>query len=209
MLAVVHGGGDDVSAWALAGPELLAGIGMGAMLAPLFDFVLAGVDDDEVGSASGVLNAMQQMGGATGIAVLGTAFFAVAASRGLVTGGRLGDIFGRRRLFLLGVAGFTATSVLCGAAPSDELLIAFRLLQGAFAAIMVPQGFGILRQVFPPDEIQKAFGLFGPVIGLAAVLGPVLGGALTDGDLFGLGWRAIFLVNLPLGLLALAGAARL
>ncbi|HET6549284.1 MAG TPA: MFS transporter [Solirubrobacter sp.] len=135
--------------------------------------------------------------------------YALTFAIGLVTGGRLGDIFGRRRLFLLGVAGFTATSVLCGAAPSDELLIAFRLLQGAFAAVMVPQGFGILRQVFPPDEIQKAFGLFGPVIGLAAVLGPVLGGALTDGDLFGLGWRAIFLVNLPLGLFALAGAARL
>lgn len=135
--------------------------------------------------------------------------YALAFAVGLVTGGRLGDIFGRRRLFLIGVAGFTGASVLCGLAPSDELLIAFRLLQGVFAAIMVPQGFGILRHVFTPEELPKAFALFGPVMGGAAVLGPVLGGALTDGDLFGLGWRAIFLVNLPLGAFALLGAARL
>jgi len=135
--------------------------------------------------------------------------YALTFAIGLVTGGRLGDIFGRRRLFLLGLAGFTAASALCGAAPSSEALIALRLVQGAFAAIMIPQGFGILRQVFPPDEIQKAFGLFGPVIGLSAVLGPIAGGALTDGDLFGLGWRAIFLVNVPIGIAALIGSARL
>jgi EmrB/QacA subfamily drug resistance transporter len=135
--------------------------------------------------------------------------YALAFAVGLVTGGRLGDIFGRRKLFLIGVAGFTAASALCGAASSPELLIAFRLVQGVFAALMIPQGFGILRQVFPPSEIQKAFGMFGPVIGLAAVAGPVIGGALTDGDLFGLGWRAIFLVNVPLGLLAFVGSIRL
>ena len=75
--------GDELSLWALAGPELVAGVGMGAMLAPLFDFVLAGVDDDEIGSASGVLNAMQQLGGAAGIAVLGTVFFSVGGAHGL------------------------------------------------------------------------------------------------------------------------------
>src|SRR3954447_515670 len=127
--------------------------------------------------------------------------YALAFAIGLVTGGRLGDIVGRRRMFLIGVAGFTTASALCGLATGAEMLIGFRLLQGIFAASMIPQGFGILRQAFPPDEIQKAFGLFGPVIGLSAVAGPVIGGALTDGDLFGLGWRAIFLVNLPLGLL--------
>src|SRR6478609_11429647 len=110
--------------------------------------------------------------------------YALTFAIGLVTGGRLGDIYGRRRLFLIGVAGFTTASALCGLASSPEVLIAFRLLQGAFAAVMIPQGFGILRQVFPPDEIHKAFGLFGPVIGLSAVAGPVIGGALTDGDLF-------------------------
>jgi EmrB/QacA subfamily drug resistance transporter len=135
--------------------------------------------------------------------------YALAFAIGLVTGGRLGDIFGRRRLFLIGVAGFTTASALCGLATSPEMLIGFRLVQGLFAASMIPQGFGILREAFPPDEIQKAFGLFGPVIGLSAVAGPVIGGALTDGDLFGLGWRAIFLVNLPLGVIALAGSANL
>jgi EmrB/QacA subfamily drug resistance transporter len=135
--------------------------------------------------------------------------YALTFAIGLVTGGRLGDIFGRRRLFLLGLAGFTTASALCGAANSAGTLIALRLVQGAFAAIMIPQGFGILRQAFPPDEIQKAFGLFGPVIGLSAVLGPVIGGALTDGDLLGLGWRAIFLVNVPIGLIALGSGARL
>jgi hypothetical protein len=84
MLAVVSAADADVGVWALFGPELLAGAGMGALLAPLFDFVLAGVDDHEVGSASGVLNAMQQLGGAIGIAVLGTIFFSAAAASGMV-----------------------------------------------------------------------------------------------------------------------------
>src|SRR3954447_22864598 len=132
--------------------------------------------------------------------------YALSFAIGLVTGGRLGDIFGRRRMFLIGVAGFTTASALCGLATSPEMLIGFRLVQGLFAASMIPQGFGILRQAFPPGEIQKAFGMFGPVIGLSAVAGPVIGGALTDGDLLGLGWRAIFLVNVPLGLLAFAGS---
>jgi EmrB/QacA subfamily drug resistance transporter len=131
--------------------------------------------------------------------------YALTFAVGLVTGGRLGDIYGRRRLFLAGVAGFTVASTLCGVARSTEMLIAFRLLQGAFAAVMIPQGFGIIRQAFPPHELQKAFGLFGPVIGLSAVLGPVIGGVLTDA----LDWRAIFLVNVPLGLAALLGGRRL
>ena len=84
MLAVIHHDGTSVGALDLFIPELLAGIGMGALLAPLFDFVLAGVDDDEVGSASGVLNAMQQLGGAIGIAVVGTLFFSLVSSRGFV-----------------------------------------------------------------------------------------------------------------------------
>jgi EmrB/QacA subfamily drug resistance transporter len=127
---------------------------------------------------------------------------------GLVTGGRLGDIFGRRRLFLLGVAGFTLSSAVCGLAQSPAMLIACRLVQGAFAASMIPQGFGIVRQAFPPSEIGRAFAMFGPVIGGSAVLGPIIGGALVDGNLFGTGWRMIFLVNVPLGLAALIGGLR-
>jgi MFS family permease len=135
--------------------------------------------------------------------------YALTFAIGLITGARLGDIFGRRRLFLLGVTGFTASSVLCGLAPTTGTLIAARLVQGLFAAILIPQGFGIIRQVFPADETGKAFGLFGPVIGLSAVLGPVLGGALVDLDVLGTGWRTIFLINVPLGVAALVGAARL
>jgi len=135
--------------------------------------------------------------------------YALTFAIGLVTGGRLGDIFGRRRMFLIGVAGFTLASALCGAATSPEMLIAFRLVQGLFAAAMIPQGFGIVKQVFPDEELGKAFGMFGPVIGGSAVLGPVIGGLLVDGDLFGSGWRMIFLVNVPLGVAALIAGARL
>ena len=131
--------------------------------------------------------------------------YALTFAVGLVTGGRLGDIFGRKRLFLAGVAGFMTASLLCGIAPSTEALIAFRLLQGACAALMIPQGFGIIRAAFGADEIGKAFALFGPVIGLSAVLGPVLGGVLVDGP----GWRWIFLVNLPLAAAALIAGAKL
>jgi EmrB/QacA subfamily drug resistance transporter len=135
--------------------------------------------------------------------------YALAFAIGLVTGGRLGDIYGRKRLFLIGVAGFTLSSAACGLAASPAQLIVFRLVQGVFAASMIPQGFGIVRQVFPPDELGKAFGLFGPVIGGSAILGPVLGGVLVDADLFGAGWRTIFLVNVPLGVAAFVASARL
>jgi EmrB/QacA subfamily drug resistance transporter len=135
--------------------------------------------------------------------------YALTFAIGLVTGARLGDVLGRRRMFLLGVAGFTVSSALCSLAWSPGALIGFRLLQGLSAAAMIPQGFGIVRDSFPENEIGKAFGLFGPVIGGSAVLGPVIGGALVDADLFGTGWRLIFLVNVPLGIAALVGGARL
>jgi EmrB/QacA subfamily drug resistance transporter len=126
----------------------------------------------------------------------------------LITGGRLGDLLDRRRLFMIGVVGFTAASVGCAAAPSPDFLIGMRVIQGAFGALLIPQGFGMLKAVFAEDEQQKAFAAFGPVIGLSAVVSPILGGALTSGNLFGLGWRAIFLVNVPLGILGLIGALR-
>jgi EmrB/QacA subfamily drug resistance transporter len=134
--------------------------------------------------------------------------YALAFSVGLVTGGRLGDIFGRRKLFLIGAAGFTAASMACGLSSSPEMLIAFRLVQGAFGALMIPQGLGMVKEVFPTEEIGKAFGIWGPVMGIAAVFGPIVGGALVSGNLFGTEWRSIFFVNLPLGLLGLYGAWR-
>ncbi|OKK16012.1 hypothetical protein AMK16_25045 [Streptomyces sp. CB00455] len=126
----------------------------------------------------------------------------------LITAGRLGDRFGRRRLFLIGATGFTLASALCALAPDPTTLLAARAVQGAFGALLLPQGFGIVKETFQGHEVAKAFGLFGPVMGLCAVGGPVLGGLLAGADLFGTGWRAVFLVNLPLGLAALLGAAR-
>ena len=101
-----------------------------------------------------------------------------------------------------------AASVLCSLAPTPDALIAARALQGAVAAIMVPQGFGLIRELFGDEGQQKAFGVFGPVMGLAAVAGPLVGGGLVNLDVLGTGWRAIFLVNVPLGLAAIAAGRR-
>ncbi|TCN44225.1 EmrB/QacA subfamily drug resistance transporter [Kribbella orskensis] len=126
----------------------------------------------------------------------------------LLVGGRLGDLVGRKQALLIGVGGFTVISFLCGLAVSSEALIAARVAQGVFAAIMLPQGFGLARDLFEPDERAKAFGFFGPVMGLSAVVGPVVGGTLLDADLLGIGWRAIFLVNIPVGIFTFVVAAK-
>jgi EmrB/QacA subfamily drug resistance transporter len=134
--------------------------------------------------------------------------YTLAFAIGLITFGRLGDLVGRRRLFLIGAAGFTLASALCGLATSPELLIGSRVAQGLLGAVMIPQGFAILKSVFPPHEIGKAFSLFGPVMGLSAVAGPILAGVLISADWFGQGWRWIFFINVPIGLLAVFGALR-
>ncbi|MFJ8598389.1 MFS transporter [Streptomyces shenzhenensis] len=131
-----------------------------------------------------------------------TAGYALAFAAGLITGGRLGDIHGRKRLFLVGVAGFTLASALCGFAVNPEMLVASRLLQGAMAALMVPQVLSIVHATFPAHERGKVFGLFGAIVGLGAVSGPLLGALLTEWNLFGLEWRPIFLINLPVGVVA-------
>ncbi|MGV9892748.1 MFS transporter [Streptomyces sp. NPDC003395] len=147
-------------------------------------------------------------GGAALVKWLGAAY-ALALGVLLVPGGRLGDRYGRRRTFLVGLTGFIAASLACGLAPTPAVLVAARLVQGAFGALLIPQGFGILGATWPREEIGKAFSLFGPVMGLSAVGGPVLAGFLVDADLAGLGWRPMFLINLLLGGAALAAAHRL
>ena len=134
--------------------------------------------------------------------------YALAFAVGLITGGRLGDIYGRRRLFVIGALGFVAASVACAFSVSSEMLIGCRMAQGFAAAMLIPQGLGIVRDVFAPGEQASAFAVFGPVIGLSAVLGPIVGGALIAANALGSGWRLIFFVNLPLGLIAALGAAR-
>ena len=121
---------------------------------------------------------------------------------GLITSARAGDLVGRRRMFLIGMAGFTVASLLCGLAPSAGFLIAARVAQGFFGAVMIPQGLAMVKSSFPPADLQKAFIPFGPIMGLAAVLGPILAGVLLDADLFGTGWRMVFLINIPIGVVA-------
>jgi len=130
--------------------------------------------------------------------------YTLALGSGLILGGRLGDRFGRRNMFLFGMIGFTVASLACSMAQTTDTLIAFRFAQGFLGAMLLPQGFGLLKAVFPPKELGQAFGVFGPVFGLAGILGPVIGGGLIQADLFGLGWRAVFLVNVPIGIAAAA-----
>lgn len=122
----------------------------------------------------------------------------------LITGGRLGDIAGRRRVFLIGVAAFMVASIACALAPSVGLLILCRAIQGAAAAVIIPQTIGLIKAMFQGPQMSRAMGSIGPVMGLAAVCGPVLGGVLTHADLFGSSWRSVFLVNVPLSLAVLA-----
>ncbi|MGH3240744.1 MAG: MFS transporter [Spirillospora sp.] len=147
-----------------------------------------------------------ELGGSAATVQWLAAGYTLAMAIGLITGGRLGDLYGRRRMFLIGAAGFTAGSLLCGVAVSPGMLVGARVTQGLFGALMLPQGIGMIKQMFSAKEMGAAFGLFGPVMGLSSVGGPVLAGWLIDADLFGTGWRMIFLINLPLGAAAvLAG----
>ncbi|MFF7335291.1 MFS transporter [Streptomyces sp. NPDC008150] len=124
----------------------------------------------------------------------------------LVTGGRLGDVYGYRRVFACGVTGFMAASAVCALATDAGVLVAARVLQGAAAALMVPQATSLIQLMYRPQERSKVMGLFGALAGLAAALGPLLGGVILRADLLGAGWRPIFLVNVPVGAAALVAA---
>jgi EmrB/QacA subfamily drug resistance transporter len=126
----------------------------------------------------------------------------------MITGGRLGDMFGRRRLFVTGVVGFTVGSALACVAPTIGILLVARVVQGAFAAMMVPQVLSSLQALYSPRERAPMLGLIGAVSGMSAVLGPVLGGWLVSSDALGIGWRSIFLINLPVGAVLVALALR-
>jgi EmrB/QacA subfamily drug resistance transporter len=123
---------------------------------------------------------------------------------GMITGGRLGDTFGQRRIFLAGFAAFTLTSALCGLAPGPHSLIVARLLQGASASLLSPQVFSLVRLSFDEGrERAAAFAVMGVVLGLGNVSGQILGGMLLHADLLGLAWRPVFLVNVPIGVISL------
>ena len=137
------------------------------------------------------------------------AIYLIAYATLVITGGRLGDIYGTRNVFLAGVLGFTLTSLWCGLAQTGSELILARLAQGATAALMVPQVLATLHLLFSDSSRGRAFGIYGMVLGLAGAAGFLLGGVLVTLDLAGLGWRAVFFVNLPVGLIIIAAACRI
>jgi len=137
------------------------------------------------------------------------AIYLIAYATLVVTGGRLGDIYGTKAVFIGGVLGFSATSLWCGLAQSGGELIAARLAQGATAALMVPQVLATLHLLFADDQRGRAFGIYGIVLGLAGAAGFALGGVLVTLDLLGLGWRVVFFVNVPFGLIIVAAGLRI
>ncbi|MFI1720504.1 MFS transporter [Streptomyces sp. NPDC020489] len=149
------------------------------------------------------------LGGADATIPWFSASYTLAFALGLLTGARLGDIHGRKRVFRAGVVAFAATSLACALAPTATVLIILRALQGAAAAAIIPQTFGLIRAMFTGTELSKALGMIGPVMGMSAVAGPALGGVLTHADLLGASWRAVFLVNLPLAAAVLVATPRL
>lgn len=137
------------------------------------------------------------------------AIYLIAYATLVVTGGRLGDIHGTKNVFLAGVLGFTATSLWCGLAQSGAELIVARLAQGATAALMVPQVLATLHLLFTDESRSRAFGIYGIVLGLAGAAGFLLGGLLVTIDLAHTGWRSVFFVNVPCGLIIAAAAWRI
>lgn len=126
----------------------------------------------------------------------------------LVTGGRMGDVYGYKKLFMIGVGGFTIASLLSGLSQGPNMLIIARLIQGSMAALMVPQVMSLMQIMYKPSERGAINGLFGALGGISASLGPVVGGLLIKANVFGLDWRPIFLINIPIGLFALFAAIK-
>jgi MFS family permease len=161
-------------------------------LLPSVDFFIVNVSLPSIHTSLGASPAEVQLvvsGYAAGYAVF------------LITGGRLGDLYGRRRLFLIGMAGFIATNTLCGLAASPVELVVGRILQGLAAAMLAPQVLGSVRALFPGEaELARALSFYGVMMGLAASIGQFSGGALVEWSPFGLGWRTVFLAKLPIGI---------
>lgn len=148
------------------------------------------------------------IGGGEGLVKWLGAAYALAMGSMLVLGGRIGDKFGQRRVFLIGMSGFTLASAAAGLSLNPAMLIAARVVQGGFGALLIPQGMAIMTKTFPREVLAKAFAAFGPMLGIFAVGGPVLGGFIIQANLLGLGWRPIFLINVVFGGLGLVLAVR-
>ncbi|MET7699774.1 MFS transporter [Streptomyces sp. NPDC005485] len=186
-----------------AAPPVLGGLGLftvllGAAL-PLIDFFIVNVALPTIG---------RDLHASEAVLELVVAGYGVSYAVLLVLGGRLGDLFGRRRLFLGGMAAFGVTSLACGLAPSAWTLVAARVAQGAAAAAMLPQVLATIQSTTTGPRRAKAMGLYGATAGLSMVAGQILGGVLVAADIAGTGWRSVFLVNVPVVVVGLSLAAR-
>jgi EmrB/QacA subfamily drug resistance transporter len=151
---------------------------------------------------------VREIGGGESLIKWLGASYALAMGVLLVVGGRLGDRYGKRRTFLIGIVGFVAASLLCGLSVSPAMLIGSRIVQGSFGALMIPQGISILTATFSRAQIPRAVSAFGPAMGVSAVLGPIVAGFIIDADIAGLTWRPIFLINIVLGTVGFAAALK-
>jgi EmrB/QacA subfamily drug resistance transporter len=182
---------DSEGSMPMRAPWLMLGVLLAGQFMGLLDVMIVNVALPTIGtdlSASGAALQLVAAGYTVSYAVL------------LVSGARLGDLYGRRRLYLIGILGFTLTSLACGLAPTTGTLIAARFVQGAAAAMMVPQIISIIQARFAGVARAKAFSAYTAVLAVGAVAGQVVGGVLVSADLFGSGWRSVFLVNVPIGI---------
>ncbi|HVI48816.1 MAG TPA: MFS transporter [Chitinophaga sp.] len=172
-------------------------LSMGAFLSPL-DYFIVNIALQAIKDTLHVNESALQLV----VAAYGLAYAAL-----VVTGGRLGDIFGRKRVYMTGMLAFTAASAGCAMAPDIRFLIAVRAVQGAAAAMLAPQVLATIRVIFPSAEQPRAMGIFGAVFGVAAIAGQLLGGLLINAHIFGWTWESIFMINIPVGILTILGAA--
>lgn len=173
---------------------LALGVILSATLLGVLDFLIVNLALPSIKKTIGASDAQVQLT----VAVYGLSFAIF-----LITGGRLGDIYGRKRVFQIGMAGFTLSSAACGFSQSPGQLVFFRIIQGAFAALMSPQVLATIQVLFEGHERDKATGFVGATVGIGSFLGNVVGGWLVGANLFGLEWRPIFFVNVPIGIVAL------
>ncbi len=180
-------------------PFLVLGIVLTSVFVQLLDVSIVNVAIPSIQTDLGANSASIQL-------VL--AGYQLAFACTLITAARLGDIRGRRRMFLVGMSVFTVASLLCGLAPNPGTLVAARIVQGLGSGMMFPQVLAVIQVTFQGKDRGKAFGIFGATIGLATILGPLIGGLLLKANLFGTDWRMIFLVNVPVGIGALVMAVK-
>src|SRR3954468_19685702 len=151
---------------------------------------------------------VREIGGGESLIKWLGASYALALGVLLVVGGRLGDPSGKRRIFLIGIAGFTLASLACGLAINPAMLIGARLVQGSFGAFLIPQGIGIVITSMSREQLPTVFSIFGPVLGASTVLGPIVAGFIINANFAGLTWRPMFLINILLGTFGFVMALR-